>query len=241
MNPLADLKSLIRRRLAERMGVPELAPALARLRQLGFEPSLIFDVGAYRGEFAQLCRGVWPTSRIVCFEPQPAARLQLEQSLGKDSLISVFQVLLGAEERPAVDFHLCETASSVLEEQVDKSHPVASFPMATIDALVSAKVLQPPEFLKLDVQGYELEVLKGAQESLKHIEVVLAELNFLDLHCGVPLLAEVANWLQDREFVAFDVCSLIRRPLDNALWQADMLFVKKNHSLRADKRWAMNL
>ena len=237
MNLLAGMKSWIRKRLAERLGVPEIPTALARLRDCGFEPNVIFDVGAYRGEFARLCRSTWPSSDIACFEPQADAVIQLRRSLGKDPRISVFQLLLGAEDRAAVDFHLCETASSVLEEQVDKSQAIATSPMATIDKLVSAKALQPPEFLKLDVQGYELEVLKGAHDVLKFVQVVLAEVNFLDLHCGVPLHAEIGSWLHERGFVAFDVCSLIRRPLDDALWQADMLFVKKSHALRADKRW----
>lgn len=94
-----------------------------------------------------------------------------------------------------------------------------------------------PDLLKLDVQGYELEVLKGAEQSLPHIRVILAEVNLLDIHQNVPLLAEIVSWLNERDWVAYDICGLTRRPLDRALWQADFIFVPRHSPLRTDKRW----
>jgi hypothetical protein len=44
-------------------------------------------------------------------------------------------------------------------------------------------------------------------------------------------------WLNERDWVAYDICGLTRRPLDQALWQADLIFVPRNSPLRADKRW----
>jgi hypothetical protein len=67
--------------------------------------------------------------------------------------------------------------------------------------------------------------------------VILAEVDLLDLHAGTSLMAEVVAWLNERDFVAYDVCDFVRRPLDKALWQVDMIFVRRNGPLRADKRW----
>jgi hypothetical protein len=94
-----------------------------------------------------------------------------------------------------------------------------------------------PALLKIDVQGYELEVLKGAEKSLVFTEAILAEVNLLDIHAGASLMAELIGWLNERDFVAFDVCDFVRRPLDRALWQIDMIFARRNGPLRADKRW----
>lgn len=95
-----------------------------------------------------------------------------------------------------------------------------------------------PDPLKLDVQGYELGVLKGAAGSLPRVQAVLVEVNLLDIHVGVPLLADLVGWLDARGFAAFDICGLMRRPLDDALWQADLVFVPKAGPLRQDKRWS---
>jgi hypothetical protein len=111
--------------------------------------------------------------------------------------------------------------------------------MRTVDDVVEKECGgRPPELLKIDVQGYELWVLKGAAESLQGIKVVLLEINVLDIYTGVPLFHEVVSWLRERGWVAYDICGLIRRPLDQALWQADMIFVPLESPLRSDKRWA---
>ena len=76
---ISAFRSFARGRLVRRLGVPEIEPALERLREQGFSPKLVYDVGAYRGEFAHMCRRVWPASRIVCFEAQHRAVEHLEQ------------------------------------------------------------------------------------------------------------------------------------------------------------------
>jgi hypothetical protein len=80
--------------------------------------------------------------------------------------------------------------------------------------------------------------VKGAEKSLPKIQVILAEVNLLDIHQNVPLLAEMIAWLDKRNWVAYDICGLTRRPLDKALWQADLIFVPRHSPLRADKRWS---
>ena len=110
--------------------------------------------------------------------------------------------------------------------------------MRTIDDIVQNHFDgESPDFLKLDVQGYELEVLKGAEKSLHSINAILAEVNLIDIHDGAPLLAEMIAWFSQHGWVAYDICALTRRPLDQALWQADILFTPEDSSLRKDKRW----
>lgn len=233
------LRQKVRRILARKLQVPEIPLSLERLQSQGFNPTLIFDVGAYRGDFARECLRVWPSVEIACFEPLPH-RLPDLRELQQESAqkISVYPCLLGASDQSEVVFHQVETASSVLVERENRNHPTAIYPMKTIDMLITEEFLgRTPDFLKLDVQGYELEVLKGADHALAKIQVVLAEVNLLDIHENVPLLAELVAWLNDQNFVAFDICGLTRRPLDKALWQADMVFIQRDSFLRSDKRW----
>lgn len=213
--------------------------ALDRLRRQGFTPRFICDVGAYRGEFARECMRVWSGTRIAAFEPQsgPAADLDMLASGHKPGM-SVHRVLLGANPLEHVTLHEAETASSVLVEHHDQQHGLGYHRMQTLDGVVRDEFKgESPDFLKLDVQGYELEVLKGAEQTLKGVRMILAEVNLIDIHKGVPLLSELVAWLNERGFVAFDVCGLARRPLDDALWQIDMIFVRSADPLRADKRW----
>jgi FkbM family methyltransferase len=218
--------------------VPEIPTALHGLAARGFRPSLVFDVGAYRGDFARTALDTWPDATVACFEAQSARVLELERLAKERRGLRVFAGLLGAECRAPVALHEAETASSVLDEASGTAHPVVEHPMRTVDDVVARDFAgRSPDFLKLDVQGYELEVLKGAERSLPAVEAILAEVNLLDIHVGVPLLAQVVAWLDARDFVAYDICGLTRRPLDGALWQADMIFLPRASRLRADKRW----
>jgi FkbM family methyltransferase len=231
-------RKYVRRWLARQLHMPEIPSALARLKAQGFVPKCVFDVGAYKGDFARDCLEVWPTSTVVCFEPQPQMQASLLRLGSGRAHVELHQVILGAKESTDVTLYCSETASSVLREHHSR-HPELKCKQTTVDTIVKEHYSnQPPDLLKMDVQGYELEVLKGAQDSLVNVPVILLELNLLDLHQAVPLFADVIAWLNDREFVAFDVCGLIRRPLDQALWQTDMLFVKSNSEFRSDKRWS---
>jgi FkbM family methyltransferase len=232
-----SIRDNFRQYLARKLRVPEIPFALERLNQIGFKPNQIFDVGAYKGDFARYCIDIWPQAKVACFDVLQDKVQQLQKLASENSAVSVFPVLLGAEAREQVPLNLAETASSVLVEHIS-NFSVEYYPMRTIDQIVLEKFAgQSPDFLKIDVQGYELEVLKGAEKSLPQIKAILAEINLLDIHQNVPLLAEIITWLNERDFVAYDICALTRRPLDQALWQADFLFVPRNSSLRADKRW----
>ena len=237
---MGRMRTWLRTKLARRLRVPEIPMALERVAARGFSPSLIFDVGAYRGDFASTCLANWPEARVGCFEVQPRRVEQLRTlAARRGGALRVHPLLLGAEETAEVTLYEAETASSVLKEQAQPQHRSNVYQMSTVDAVVGREYQgQAPDLLKLDVQGYELEVLKGAEASLPAIQMVLAETNLLDLHHGVPLLAEIVAWLHGHSFVAYDICGLTRRPLDDALWQADFIFVQENSPFRRDKRWS---
>ncbi len=228
------LKTRVKDLLAKRFEIPEVRHGLMRLRDQGFTPKTVFDVGAYKGEFAALALDLWPLCRILCFEPLPDRQNDLNRFKNKHDGVEVYPYLLGSSEKESVTLNCAETASSVLVEHYSKHNPIHCL-QRTLDSV--SRVDHAPALLKLDVQGYELEVLKGAVETLAFVEVILAEINFLDIHIGVALHAEITAWLSDHGFAAYDICSLIRRPLDRALWQADMIFVRTDSALRADKRW----
>jgi len=236
---IRGFKQAARTKLARRLGVPSIQFSLERLKQNGFRPKQIFDVGAYQGDFAKLCFQLWPETSVTCFEVLPEPSKQILEMAGAGKNVRLVSCLLGAEIQSAVQLNLAETASSVLKEQADPKTKKATFPMRTIDHVVEHDLMgKVPEFLKMDVQGYELEVLKGASASLSSFQVILAEVNLLDLYDGVPLLADFVSWLADRGWIAYDICGLIRRPLDRALWQADMIFVPMNSEFRRNKSYA---
>lgn len=234
---LEKLRNVLRTAVAKRLRVPEIPFALERLKRQGFVPSKIADVGAYRGDFAAECLTCWPAAEIICFEPQQKMLPALRALAARHPNVKIQGTLLGAAPQQGVVLNCAETGSSVLTEH-HMTHPTTLCDQKTLDMAVNAgSAPANVDLLKIDVQGYELEVLKGAAATLTNVGVLLLELNLIDIHRGVPLIAELVRWLDQRHLVAFDVCGLTRRPLDDALWQVDMIFVPRESKLRVDKRW----
>jgi FkbM family methyltransferase len=234
---LSDCKAAAKAYIAQKVESPEMRASLRRLLRNGFKPKHIFDVGAYQGDFTCLALGVWPDADVMAFEVLEHKVERLRGLSTTGLAVNVIACLLGPENRDSVPFHEMDTASSVLDEHFPQQAPVRNHPMRMLDHIATQYGVQP-DLVKLDVQGYELGVLKGAEQTLKGAQVIVAELNLLDIHKGVPLLSEVLAWLDRRGWVAYDICGITRRPFDTALWQADFVFVPRDSPLRSDKRWS---
>jgi FkbM family methyltransferase len=238
MSLLAKARCAARQVLARRLHIPEIPIALRRLRKNGFIPTVVADVGAYRGEFARECLSLWPGCRVFCFEAQSSALPHLREMAAADSRVRVIEALVGAKDAPSVSLNIADTASSILSECSKGAAFVEDHRMVALENVEEFQSSRSLDLLKIDVQGYELEVLRGAESLLPRTRMILVELNLIDIYRDVPLMPEVISWLHSREFVPFDVCGLTRRPLDDALWQADLIFVPVSSPLRSDKSWS---
>ena len=141
--------------------------------------------------------------------------------------------LLSGEDGRVLDFVENETASHVVLSSGGSRNGRIS---ESLDALLGRKQLPFPDFIKLDVQGFELMVLAGAEKSLKHAEFCLLEVTTLNLF-DEPMLLEVLTFMDKYNFQAYDIAELMRRPYDNALYQIDLLFVKKDSRFVTSKNW----
>ena len=234
---LALLPYTIRQRVKKRFCVPDMRLSLERMRRHGFAPRVAIDIGAFEGEWTRMAVEVFPGLRVLMVEPQASKRPLLERVVAEIPGTRHEQVLLGARVQDRMRFHEIESASSVLDEHVNR-HDVSTYlPMTTLDRLTAGSDFSSPDLLKLDVQGYELEVLRGAETLLRHAEVVILEVSLLGIHVGVPLFAEVVAFMAQRAFRVYDIPSFFRRPFDDALFQVDLIFVAERSPLVASHRW----
>lgn len=230
-----DVKS----RLKGFLHIPDMEVSLRRLSRVGFRPAAALDIGANVGAWSRMCRRVFGTPRILAIEPQLQCEAELRHTANALGGVTIVQTLLGARAAAAVPFYVNDFSgiSSVLREP--EAPPVGAVPtdMVTLDELIVSSGFPQPGLIKLDVQGYELEVLRGGAQTLAGAEVVLMEVNLLPIYEGAPLLHETVAFMSDGGFRAYDICSAMRRPLDDALFQTDMIFVRHDSPIIASKRW----
>jgi FkbM family methyltransferase len=211
---------------------------LGALRDRGLSVNCAIDGGAATGSWALELRKIFPRATILCVEPRTDVQDELRRIAQANPGIHVAQVLLGPRE-DQVPFNEASDQSSVLNDATGRPYgQTTTATMATLDRLVEQQKLPWPDLVKLDLQGYELEALRGGLQSLDRAQAVLLEVSFLRLNAQSPIAHEVIAFMADRGFVVYDVLSLWHRPLDGALAQGDFLFLKQDHPLRRDTRWS---
>lgn len=209
---------------------PAMSVGLASIAARGFSPRTIVDVGAYNGGWTREAKLVWPAARTILVEANRAKLANLE-GLGE-----VHCALLGAEEGKTVQFNLMETGSSIFVENSPVDRKIEIRTITTLDALHLD--IATPAFLKIDAQGYELEILKGSMNTLPAFDAILLEIAVIEINKGAPLFHEVTAFMDRIGFAACEILELHRRPLDRALSQLDILFVRKDSPLLSDTRYS---
>jgi len=197
----------------------------------------IIDVGANRGQFALLMAGLSPDADIIAFEPliEPYEKL-FEMAVGLPKVRAV-NAAIGIE-RASVSMNVSkrDDSSSLLpisDAQTrifpgtahDRNEEVQVAPLS--DFVDPQKILRP-SLLKIDVQGYELNVLKGSHHHLREIDVVYVEASFIELYEGQPLAGDVIDVLSRHCFRLAGVYNL-SRDADGRSVQADFLFERRPH------------
>jgi FkbM family methyltransferase len=234
-----SLKRRLKDDLTRYFQAPSMELSLRNMRRLGFSPATIIDIGAHVGEWSLLAHTIFPEASILMLEAQENKAPALDE-IGRahPGKIQRRIALLGPENRDDVPFNECDTAptgSSVLAfaSREPLTFHVIRRRMETLDSVFVNAGIAGPDFLKLDVQGFELEVLKGAPKALAAAEAVLLEVSTIAQYKGAPLFHEVVAFMNARGYHVYDICTLMRQRVENTLVQVDVIFVKADSSLIA--------
>ena len=169
----------------------------------------IIDVGANMGQFAIASSYVYRDAKIYSFEPVPDVFDILKENTKEINNITLFNKALGSKIG-TLDFYrnAYSHASSALQihENQKKLVPGTSDVTkitVTVDLLenfLNENNLDGPVLLKLDVQGFEKEVIKGAGDKIKDIDYILFETSFIEMYEGEPLFEEMHEYLSSLGF-----------------------------------------
>jgi FkbM family methyltransferase len=212
--------------------------ALAHLASLGFAPGVIADVGASNGSWSIRASRHFPAAQFYLFEPLRENERPLAQLAASDARFHYFLTALGAETGESTIYATPDRdGSSILYWDGQDDARRRAIPITTLDALIGEGRVAPPDLVKIDVQGFELEVLKGAAIALKSAQALIIEVSLYEFLHQTPRAHEVIAFLAARDFYLFDVAGMLRRPYDNSLGQMDLVFAAAASPIAASKRW----
>lgn len=202
---------------------------LALMKQRGLRPGTVFDVGVGRG--TPWLYEAFPEAHFVLIEPQSEFKPYLDD-LCKQYDAEYHIVGVGSTEGSMFLYRLpgSPTGSSFLPPteqaeaiwgEFDKAS--AATPIVKLDRYGDRPA---PFLLKIDTEGFELEVLRGASGILDKTEVVIMEVGIVERQAGESDLFEIGNFMKQRGFRLVDIPVLTQQSIDGPLLYIDVAFVK---------------
>lgn len=207
----------------------------------GFKPQHILDVGANKGVWSRAAKKVFPYSKFTLVEPQFEMAPYLDQFCLETPGSRWINAGAGATEGELLFTIVKDTVSSSFaiseEEALKLGLEQRSVPVVTLDSICRDTIGAIPDMVKLDVEGFEYEVLKGSETLLGKSELILVEIVFFGEHKNAKQVHEMFGIMNDYGYKPYDFTSFEHRPYDGALGLCEIAFARRSGFLRSHEGW----
>jgi FkbM family methyltransferase len=196
----------------------------------------VIDIGANDGRFAIEIREKFPGMNIYSFEPLREPYQKLVDRFKKDAHFFPFNCAIGEKSEKSIinrnEFH---ASSSLLplgnEHKLNFPTAVKEFPeeisVYTFNEVLNFASIPGPYLVKIDVQGYEKQVIRGSYDLLMHADCLLVEVSFRELYQGQSLFPEIYTIVKGLGFEYNGAFDVLRSPIDGQVLQEDAIFLRK--------------
>lgn len=197
----------------------------------------VIDIGANIGQTGENLRKWGYKGDIISVEPLPSLQETLKEKAANDPKWIILPSLALGETNKDIEINISESSdmSSILEtsdellEALPKAKAInnVTIPMKTLDALYKELNLDGKKvFIKMDTQGYEMNILKHGEEALKQATGLRLEMSLFEVYKGETLMADIMMFLKERGFNPHMIWeTYFSRKLNRQL-QADGVFYK---------------
>ena len=221
----------------------DLGTVLRGVKERGLDCKSILDVGANKADWSAIAKSFFPEANLYLIEPLSEMEPYLKEFCDKHPGSQYF--LNGAGSK--IENHVLTTwgddlasASCLVQENatLKSMNKQREIRIVTIDSLINEGKMPIPEFVKMDVQGFEIEALKGATKLLGKTELFILESSLFKFSQPVPLMSDLIAFMIPQGYEIYDFAGYLRRPFDGALGQVDICFAKRDGILRSSNLYA---
>ena len=201
----------------------------------------VIDVGANVGQYARKLRRIGYEGRIVSIEPIPEVFERLSAAAaGDDQWITLNKACGSREETRPLNVFANSTLSSFLTPSpnlpaIDPSaiERTETIDITRLDSLFDEILFgidEPRVFLKMDCQGYDLEVLKGAAKGMMNVQGLQSEVSAIPLYFDVPDYLEFLTYCRELGFEPTAFFPIVNSPVGGHLVECDVVLIRRHWS-----------
>lgn len=213
-------------RLANWFSNLKLYNHMSFLKKRGIAINVVYDIGARHGVYSRELKSVLPKARFFLFEANASCSSILDRT-GFRYFISA----LSTENDREVEFYsLNSSCDSYFKENTDRFKDVKPKRVKTrsLASLAEEHGLPQPDMIKLDTQGSEIDILKGAESLLANCSLVHIEAPVIEANQGAPTFSEYLAFFESRGFRILDITQQHHQESWGGLFQLDILFLRKD-------------
>ena len=205
----------------------------AWLAELGIKT--ILDIGANEGQFAEKISAILPEASLICFEPLPEPFEKLKNKFAGKPGFSCLEIALGEREgRQKIFRNEYSPSSSILT--MKSTHKEAfefarkefseEISIRRLDSVAKQIKIEAPYLVKIDVQGYERQVIDGGIDIIRSASIIIIETSFVELYEKSPLFGNIYDKMTSLGFRYTGSFEQLPRPSDGKILQQDAIFQK---------------
>lgn len=211
--------------------ITDMKTILSLLRRKIY-PKYIFDIGCAHGEWFLKAHKIFPESKYFLFDANSQNASKLSNLQKKYSNIC-YKICLLSDKVKELKFYNMGYGSSVYEENTKFDRKIEYITSNTLEnELSKINIDSTNNIIKLDVQGSEIDIIKGLNNKISFFEVIILETSVKEYNKNSPLFIDIINFMENKNYSFYDICDLKRLGNENSfLVQFDAVFVRKNSKL----------
>jgi FkbM family methyltransferase len=201
----------------------------ATLQRFGFSPRHVLDIGANHGNWTREALKYFPDAEYVLLEPQDHLKVHVQDLI--DSGKKIRWISAGAaDESGTMHFYISDrddssTFLSRAEQPLTRVASETDVQVKTLDEIVSTYGLPAPDMVKIDAEGFDLRVIRGASSLIGKTDVFLLEAGAI---CPFEnSVGRVINTMENLGYRLLDITELNRSPKHGVLWLTELAFLRK--------------